>query len=585
MILKSLIKRMLSGAHASPAAPQFSIESGLAEAAALQAAGHWDGAEELLRHVVTLAPDDAVARLQLGVLLGRQDKLDEAMSHLSVAVARNRQLPDVHNALGNIYLLKGDRDSAQRCYDEALKLNPQSAATYLNLGLLAQCGFDHAMALANFEKARQLDAALPGLLKNLVLEKIELGQAAEANAFLQSVRANRGQEAELEFCFGYVLLNLQQPHAAVEHFERANALAPHDPEILLQSGIALRETGEVEQAIARFDMALAADPRQVLAKWHKSLACLTLHEYSRGWQDYDLRLQSRDRMQRTGAYPEWGGPHAPKARLLVYGEQGPGDEIMFAGCLPQLIATAGECVLECSPKLVKLFSRSFPLVAVREAAQSNAGEQFDAQIALGSLPKYWRTSIADFPDHHGYLRADAVKTEAWRERLEGLGRGLKVGISWRGGTEKTRGYMRSIPLRQWGEILQVPGAHFVDLQYTDCGEEVAAAAAAFGVTVHRWDGLREDIDETAALVAGLDIVISVCTTLIHLGGALGKPVWVLTPYSPEWRYGVRGETMPWYPTVRLFRQQRFGVWEPVIHDVAKSLRDQCGAVGQVAASG
>jgi hypothetical protein len=257
---------------------------------------------------------------------------------------------------------------------------------------------------------------------------------------------------------------------------------------------------------------------------------------------------------------------------------------MFAGCLPQLIAAAGECVLECSPKLVKLFSRSFPEVVVREAAQPDAGDRFDAQIALGSLPKYWRKSIAEFPGHRGYLHADAAKTASWRKRLNGIGQGLKIGISWRGGTEKTRGYMRSIPLRNWGEILRVPGAHFVDLQYTDCGDEVAAAASAFGVTIHQWDGVRDDIDETAALVAGLDLVISVCTTLIHLGGALGKPVWVLTPYSPEWRYGIRGETMPWYPSVRLFRQSRFGEWEPVIHDVAKSLRAQCETAGRGTAS-
>ena len=173
---------MLSGAHASPAAPQFSTERGLAEAAALQAAGHWDGAEDLLRHVVAVAPDDAVARLQLGILLGRQDKLDEAMSHLSIALARNRQVPDVHNALGNIYLLKGDRDSAQRCYDEALKLNPRSAATYLNLGLLAQCVLDHAAALANFEKAWQLEPAMPGLLKNLIREKVEDRKSTRLNS-------------------------------------------------------------------------------------------------------------------------------------------------------------------------------------------------------------------------------------------------------------------------------------------------------------------------------------------------------------------------------------------------------------------
>ena len=546
------------------------------------AAGNWDSAEIKLRQMVAADPRYAEARLQLGMLLGRLDKLDEARLHLTVAVRLNPRSPDAHNALGNIHLLNGEWETAERCYAAALKLNPESAATYLNLGLLAQSRLDHAAALASFEKARQLAPAMPGLLKNVIAEKVELGQIAGAEALLQNLNVQDEQKAEFHYCLGYVCLNLQQPHAAVAQFERARALAPRDPEVLLQLGIALRETGEVEQAIARFDKALAEDQALDLARWHKSLACLTLQDFSGGWQHYDLRLLSRDRPQRASTYPQWDGRPAPAARVLVFGEQGPGDEIMFASCLPQVIADVGKCVVECSPKLVTLFGRSFPQAEVRAAAQgqpAGAAERFDAQIALGSLPKIWRTSLADFPVHRGYLRADVMKTVAWRQRLEALGPGLKVGISWRGGTDKTRAYMRSIPLQQWGEILQIRGTHFIDLQYTDCGDEVAAAASAHGVTIHRWQQPREDLDEAAALVESLDLVISVCTTLIHLAGALGKPVWVLTPYSPEWRYGIRGEKMPWYPSVRQFRQPAFGAWEPVIRGVAQSLRAQCVAAG------
>jgi len=575
--LKSLIKSLFSRA-ASPDAAEHSSANLLAEAAALLAAGQWDVAERKLRSVVAAEPRNAEAHLQLGMLLGHCDKLDEARLHLTVAIAENPRSPDAHNALGNIHLLKGELDSAERCYAAALKLNPGSAPTYLNLGLLAQSRFDHAAALAHFEKARQLAPAMPGLLKIVIVEKVELGQAAGAEALLRNLDVQDGRGAEYQYCLGYVLLHLQQPHAAVDYLERAKTAAPRDPEVLLQLGIALRETGEVDQAIAYFDRALAEDPGLNLAQWHKSLACLTVHDFSRGWQHYDLRLQSRDRPQRADTYPQWDARPAPAARVLVFGEQGPGDEIMFAACLPQLIASVDKCVVECSPKLVRLFSRSFPGAEVRAAATevpAGGEDRFDAQIALGSLPKVWRRSGADFPEHCGYLRADVAKAAAWRQRLDGLGKGLKVGISWRGGTDKTRAYMRSIPLQQWGAILQVPGVHFIDLQYTDCGDEVTAAASAHGVTIHRWQEPREDLDEAAALVESLDLVISVCTTLIHLGGALGKPVWVLTPYSPEWRYGIRGERMPWYPSVRLFRQPGFGVWEPVMQGVAKSLRAQC----------
>ena len=128
-----------------------------------------------------------------------------------------------------------------------------------------------------------------------------------------------------------------------------------------------------------------------------------------------------------------------------------------------------------------------------------------------------------------------------------------------------------MPLAQWSPLLRSAGVHFVDLQYTDCGAELDALHAATGVRVHSWEELRADYEHTAALVAALDLVISVCTAVIHLGGALGRPVWVMAPFSPEWRYGIAGEEMPWYPSVRVFRQPAYSDWDAVISHVTQSL--------------
>ncbi|MDP2706716.1 MAG: glycosyltransferase, partial [Burkholderiales bacterium] len=190
------------------------------------------------------------------------------------------------------------------------------------------------------------------------------------------------------------------------------------------------------------------------------------------------------------------------------------------------------------------------------------------QIAMGSLPQYLRRSLADFPRHRGYLKADPERVQVWHERLAALGPGLKVGISWQGGTHKTRRPMRSIPLAQWAPLLQSAGVQYVSLQYTECSGEIAAVEAATGVRIADWREVRDDLEHTAALITALDLVISVCTAVIHLGGALGKPVWVLAPYSPEWRYGIAGDGMPWYPSVKMFRQLRYGEWQPVIERVA-----------------
>jgi hypothetical protein len=205
----------------------------------------------------------------------------------------------------------------------------------------------------------------------------------------------------------------------------------------------------------------------------------------------------------------------------------------------------------------------------------------DAQIAMGSIPRYRRNHRMDFPRHDGYLIADPERVAHWRRQLEALGSGLKVGISWYGGSHLSRRPVRSIPLAQWGPILSVAGVHFVDLQYSDCSDEINELASNSGFHIHRWQAVRNDYEDTAAMVSALDLVISVCTAVVHLGGALGKPVWVLAPFGPEWRYGIAGEEMPWYPSVTVFRQPRYGEWEPVLARVADELRRRTDAPAQV----
>jgi hypothetical protein len=257
---------------------------------------------------------------------------------------------------------------------------------------------------------------------------------------------------------------------------------------------------------------------------------------------------------------------------------------MFASCLSGVVEATGHCIIECEPRLLNLFRRSFPAATVfastpdRSLPQEVAAREVDAVIPAGSIPRLQRKSVADFPGHRGYLRADPQRVDRWRERLAQLGPGLKVGISWRGGVRKTRRALRSIPLDRWLPILGAPGTRFVSLQYTAGADaEIAQLRAQSGNAIEHWAEAVDDYDETAALLAALDLTISVCTAVIHLGGALGRPVWVMAPYSPEWRYGFTGDTMPWYPSVKVFRQPAFGEWGPVTSSVAAELRRLAGA--------
>jgi hypothetical protein len=182
-----------------------------------------------------------------------------------------------------------------------------------------------------------------------------------------------------------------------------------------------------------------------------------------------------------------------------------------------------------------------------------------------------RNNLEDFPARESYLRADSGHIVHWRRQLDKLPGQLKVGISWRGGAATTRRSLRSIPLRSWIPLLRLPSVDFVNLQYSDCTEELAALRAESNIELHWWDSALDDYDQTAALVSALDLVISVQTAVVHLAGALGKAVWALIPAVPEWRYGVAGPSMPWYPTARLFRQSAQGEWNPLMSSVCDEL--------------
>jgi hypothetical protein len=197
--------------------------------------------------------------------------------------------------------------------------------------------------------------------------------------------------------------------------------------------------------------------------------------------------------------------------------------------------------------------------------------QPEVQIALGSLPRFLRRSAEDFPSRRGYLHPDPQKLARWRQRLDALGPGRKLGWSWRGGLLKTGRARRSIELDSLTPLTKLPGIQFVSLQYDAVAAEIDDFQRLHGARLLHWPEALDDYDETAALVCALDGVISVCTAIVHLTGALGRPALVMAPFSPEWRYGMSGERMVWYPSVRVLRQPRPGDWPGVLAAVATEL--------------
>jgi tetratricopeptide (TPR) repeat protein len=553
-------------------------------AMAQKEAGDYAGARRSLEQAVALDPDHAQAHYWLGIALAREQAFAESATHLERALVLDPTIPEGWIDLGNVLALQRNFPAAVTAYRKALAAVPDSTLARLNLGhALKEMGHLQE-ALDHLRRVHELAPGTENAVRNLVSALIESDRCEEALAIAADAVARDPARYEYRFAHGLALQKSHEPFGALAEYDAALRARPDDAELHDNRGTALLELGRLREAIAAYERALALRPDFPLPAFHRALTCLLQGDYAGGWEGYELRLLDRDYPGRAYDYPRWEGGALDGLTLLVTREQGLGDEIMFASCLPSIMEAAGHCIVECEPRLLGLFRRSFPAATVFASTPDGAlprevtARKVDAVIPAGSIPRLLRKGLSDFPRHSGYLRADHERVARWRERLAQLGPGLKVGISWRGGVRKTRRAVRSISLERWLPIFEVPAAHFISLQYTANAEaEIEQLRAQQGRRIEHWAEAVDDLDETAALLIALDLTISVCTAVIHLGGALGRPVWVMAPYSPEWRYGFSGDTMPWYPSVKVFRQPAFGEWEPVTSSVAAELRRLTGA--------
>lgn len=527
----------------------------------------------LVLAIARTAPPCAELHRTLGSELGRSGELGLARSQLETAVALDPAHAGAWADLGNVHRLDGAADDARRCYDRALGLDPSLASVSVGLASLDIAAGRHEAAIDRL-RAVVTASAFPDAVEALAQLLDRLNRIEEAKSLCLEVLGRHPEHGAAHAALGYVLLKREfRPHEALLHFDRALAAGHRSEQLHSNRGIALQDLGRLDAAIASYDAALELSPTHPLARFHRGLALLMQGEFARGWPDYEMRLASVDRPTLPSELPRWDGSPVDDM-LLVLGEQGIGDEIMFASCIPDLLRRCPHLVLSCTPKLETLFRRSFPTAAVTtsEPARHRSNEAVRAarhMIPLGSLPLHFRRDVAEFRDHQGYLCADPALIAEYRERLTGLGSELKVGLSWRGGTDISRRALRSLEPEQLRPLLVLPDVRFVNLQYDARPTEGSTWPVPVAAEMVHWQEALDDYDRTAALVASLDLVVSVCTAVIHLAGALGKSTVVMAPFSPEWRYGITGPRMPWYPAVRVERQPVRGNWAPVVQAVCE----------------
>jgi Flp pilus assembly protein TadD len=382
----------------------------------------------------------------------------------------------------------------------------------------------------------------------------------EATRHLEQAERRAGAELAFKAALerGIALRESGDLEAAHGAFETAHRLRPDDPRAHRELASSWHSLGDNAQAIQAYRAIVQRNPNDPTAHAELAQCLLSEGEFAEGWEEYEWRLQAPDAAAaRVFPFPAWGGEPLEGRTLLVRSEQGVGDEVMFASCLPDVIAANGHCVVECSRRLAPLFRRSFPLATVlsRDLAKPpdwSSVPRIDLQVMAGSLPRHFRRRPEDFPGRR-YLTADPAAVAAWRERLGGIGRRL-IGVAWSGGLPTTLRAARSLALEQLAPLFDVPDVRFVSLEIFDREVEIAGLRQRHGVDMIACKGLGGDLDELAAAVAALDLVITVPTAVAHIAGALGTPAWVLVPRVATWRYLRSGEGMPWYGTVRVFRR-------------------------------
>lgn len=544
-----------------------------------EATGDLNGALASYFKALQLKPRNVALRVDLASVLQATGDFDEAHKHLLEAQRLDKKNPSILSQLGYLSLSLGNLDAAARRCQEAIDIDPGYAPAWNNLGIAAMRGGKVSYAINCFKKSTEANPTYGMAWSNLGLAYREAEDVAQSIAALQRALELRPNHAPTHLNLSTLLTDCGSLEEAELLLKRAKELDPDLAEVNLALGAISLKRGNRTAAERFFLRALENDPNNAEARAGVAETQLLAGNFSEGWDNYEARLDSQESPRKVYPYTLWKGESLAGKSLLIYAEQGVGDIILFMSCVPDIVAQAGHIIIESGPKLFELFTNSFPTVTVVEILPGGTESKLlqvvghvDYYIAAGSLFHILRREKSAFPGHQGYLKPSLSSKLAWQKRLAGLGPGLKVGIAWKGGLLKTGRQQRSLILESLLPLLSVPGIHYVSLQHNDFETEMAELERDHGIKLTLWPDAFANFNELGALVSSLDLVVTVCSSLAHLTGALGVPGFVLAPTSPTWRYLGSGESLPWYPSIRLFRQEGPGTWGSAITRLENEIR-------------
>ncbi|MDH5693080.1 MAG: tetratricopeptide repeat protein [Gammaproteobacteria bacterium] len=478
----------------------------------------------LLKRAIDLDTNALAPHLDLMEVLRESGELNAALAISNHSIEQFAANPQSWNCRGKILAMLGQKHQALLCFRKSVELDPDYLGAKTNMGALlcSMKRFEESLAILREVYKRQPDNTL--VLHNLALSYMECNELDEAQKLFE------------------ILLSNQQLH----------------PETLNNLGMLYQRQGDFVRARDCHNLAIKRGADFTFSTWQRSMALIAIGEYEQGWKDYENRLiiPGKIPLPKT-PIPMWSGEDITNRRILLYQEQGLGDQLMFLGCLPPNWLERAEVGLYCDSRLYPLISRKIPnITLLKDDPLESPTAAYDFYLPLGSLPKLSYPYGERLASAGAYIQASPHLVSKWEQKLSTVQGKLKVGISWRGGVYKEQ-ERKSITLDQWAELLrmELPIEWFA-IQYDSSREEVEAFNKKTGLNLHILESLqpRQNLDEFSAVLENLDLVIGVSNASIHIAGALNIPSWLLlTKSSATWRWGTHTSTSHWYQSLRIFR--------------------------------
>ena len=534
-------------------------------------AGQRHEAEKICKNIYCTDPEYSPALHMLGMVAYQRGRYDVAVNLMGAAVKIRSDVASYHKDLGNVFLSQDRIDESILCYRNALRLDPNFVRTYyhLSVALTRKDLLDEAMQ--SLVIALKLRPDYTDALYQAGFIFGEQNEPDEAIACFEKLLRIEPARTEALFALGAAFGSIDREDEAIDCYRKVLQIEPDHVYALNNIGLLLKERREIDQAIAAYRKAIVTKPELAGPHWNLSHVLLLTGNFEAGWKEFEWRLRKDDwRMAnlRPCKVPLWRGESFAGKTLFIHDEQGLGDTIQFMRYLPMVKAIGGDVIFETQKSLMGLL-RNFPGIdrLIPRSADGSLPTDMDFYVPLLSLPAILNTSLDTIPDTVPYLHADADKTRYWRERLPGDR--LKVGIVWAGGPKLRNDRNRSCRLRPFESIANISGVRLIGIQKGKAAEQVNDLRA--GIDLVNYGPELEDFTDTMGLIENLDLIISVDTAVAHLAGAMGKPVWLILPFSPDWRWFLNRSETPWYPSMRIYRQKNKGDWASVFKQLEKDL--------------